>query len=119
LDRVRDAARRLGVGPSSLANDARAAVEGVAELSMIDVDVPTYSRKPVGRLAKEAIKRGLSWYLRYVGAQISALGLSVAHMGTCLLDRTERLEDQTAGLRADIARLSARLDQFERGGRDQ
>jgi hypothetical protein len=119
LDRVRDAARRLGVGPAALANDARAAVEGVAELSMIDIDIPTYSRRPVGRLAKEAIKRGISWYLRYIGVQISALGQSVAHMGTCLLDRTERLEDQAAGLRAEIARLSDRLDEFERGGRDQ
>jgi hypothetical protein len=115
LEQVRAAARRLSVGPS-VTSDARAALEAVDELAIIDVDVPTTSRKPIGRIAKEAIKRLISWYLRYLGAQISALGQSVAHLGTCLLDRTERLEDEAATLRADVERLKSRLDQLERGG---
>jgi hypothetical protein len=115
LEQVRTAARRLSLNPSST-SDARAALEAVDEFAIIDLDVPTMSRKPIGRFAKKAVKRLISWYLRYLGAQISALGQSVAHLGTCLLDRTERLEEQAAGLRADVERLKTRIDQMERGG---
>jgi hypothetical protein len=118
LRQVREAARRLGLAPSRT-SDARAAVEAVEELSVIDIDIPTTSRKPIGRFAKAAVKRGISWYLRYLGAQITALGQSVAHLGTCLLDRTERLEHEAAALRADVDGLTARIDDLERGDRVQ
>jgi hypothetical protein len=114
LESVRAAARRLGVRDPDT-SDAKAAVEAVEELSVIDVDVPTASRRPAGRLVKVAVSRLVGWYLRYLGGQVTALGQAVTHMGWTLLDRTERLERQSAELQAEVARLAARIGDLESG----
>jgi hypothetical protein len=116
LERVRDLAGRLA--PRYLdGSDARAALATVEDMAVIDLDVPTASRRPLAPLVKKAIKRLISWYLSYVGRQLSGFGQAVAHLGGILVDRTEQLEGITASLQREVARLADRIAQLEQGPR--
>jgi hypothetical protein len=116
LDRVRDAANRLA--PRHLdGSDAYAAVVTVEDLALIDLDVPTGSRLPLGSLLKKAIKRLVGWYLSYLGRQLSGFGQGVAHLGWILVDRTDRLEGVAASLQENVAALAERVAELEQGPR--
>jgi hypothetical protein len=112
LDRVREAAGRLGLRDVD-STDARAALLAVDDLASIDLDVPTGSRLPVVPIIKKAVKRLVGWYLFYFGRQLSAFGQAVTNLGGILIDRTERLEATTGILQADVARLSDRVADLE------
>ena len=56
--------------------------------------------------------------LSYLGVQISALGQAVFHFGSTLLDRTERLEGEVAGLKSRVEDLAARVEGIEGFRRD-
>jgi hypothetical protein len=112
LDRVREAAGRLGLRDLD-STDARAALLAVEDLALIDLDVPTASRLPLVPIVKKAVKRLVGWYLSYFGRQLSAFGQAVTHLGGILIDRTERVEATTGVLQADVARLSDRVTDLE------
>ena len=112
LDRVREAAGRLGLHDLDT-TDARAALLAVEDLAVIDLDVPTASRLPLVPIVKKAVKRLVGWYLFYFGRQISAFGQAVTHLGGILIDRTDRLEATTGALQADVTRLSDRVTVLE------
>lgn len=112
LDRVREAASRLGLRDVD-STDARAALLAVDDLAAIDLDVPTGSRLPLVPIVKKAVKRLIGWYLFYFGRQLAAFGQAVTHLGGILIDRTERLEATTGTLQADVARLSDRVTDLE------
>jgi hypothetical protein len=115
LDRVRQVADRLALRDAD-ANDARAALVAVDDLAVIDIDAPTVSRLPLVPVVKKAVKRLIAWYLFYFGRQLAAFGQAVSHLGGILVDRTERLEEVTASLQADVARLADRVTQLEERG---
>jgi hypothetical protein len=113
LDRVRQIVDRLSVRDVD-ATDARAALVAVDDLAEIDLDAPTGSRLPVVPLVKKAIKRLVAWYLFYFGRQLLAFGQAVTHLGSILVDRTERVEGVAAKLEVEVAQLTARVEQLER-----
>lgn len=116
LERARAAAGRLAVADGG-SSDLRGAIQGVEDTAAIDVDVPTASRQPLVRIFKTAVRRAISWYLRYVGVQITAFGQAVSHLGGLLADRTEAVEIKTAELEARVSELAERVQRLERGRR--
>ena len=118
VNRVRQAAGRLEPR-DALGTDARATLVTVDELSVLDLDAPTTSQTRTAQLIKTAVKRLVSWYLAYIGQQLSGFGRVIGHLAAILLDRTERLEHGVADLEARVARLSERVDRLEQGGTGQ
>jgi hypothetical protein len=118
VDRVRAAAQwfRQQVDDETDPGPALAAVEG---LSDIDVDVPTESGVPGGRLAKDSVRRAIRWYLLHLSRQMTAFAHAVSHLEGIIVRRTDRLEQDLASLRRRIEQLEERLDRVERGGPGQ
>jgi hypothetical protein len=116
LARIRRATSRLGYSEVA-EDDLRGALLVVEDHARIDLDVPTASRRRVGTMAKRGIKRLLGWYLRYVGDQVTLLGHALVRLGSAVIEHTERLEETTGSLAAEVAALSARVDELEKGPR--
>jgi glycosyltransferase involved in cell wall biosynthesis len=93
--------------------DVRAALARLAEVADIDVDVPTQSRRPPGRVLKQSVKTLTAWYFRYLGQQTAALGDAIARLGTDLADRADDLADQQAALTARVTMLEDRVKSLE------
>ncbi len=115
VDRVRAAARWFGrqVDDETNAGLALAAVEG---LSNIDVDVPTDSEVPGGRLAKDTVRRAIRWYLLHLSRQMTAFAHAVAHLEGIIVERSDQMEQNMVSLRQRIERLEEYIDRVERGG---
>jgi hypothetical protein len=116
LDLVRSSARRRALADPE-GTDLAAALVAVDELSLIDLDVPTASRIPLARYVKQAVKSLIAWYLGYFGRQITALGQSVAHLGTILVGRADRLENRVEAAESTLAELAGRVERLEEAGR--
>ena len=112
LARVRAEAARLGVrgqGPDLV----RDAVRDVGDLVQIDVDPPTYASQPGGQAVKNAIKRSVQWYIRYVATQIGALGEALVTFGTAVADRLDELEGSDRQLQTRVHELTERVEALE------
>jgi hypothetical protein len=112
LAKIRQAMQRLSPSDNS-DDDARNALLAVADTARINVDVPIVSQRRYTVFVKHAVKRLTRWYFRYVGEQISALGQSLVQLGTAILYRTERLDEQASVLRADVMDLTSRIERLE------
>lgn len=112
VDKVRAATTRLSRRSTEAAGVADA-LAALADLSVIDVDVPTASRRRSGRVIKVAVKRSTGWYLRYVGGQVSGFASAVIRLGAALDDRSAALAGRTEHLEASMARLEGRLGSLE------
>ncbi len=129
-DEIADAARRHGgqhegyvakirratarLGSSDVAsNDLWGALLVVENHARIDVDVPTASTRKAVAVTKLGVKRLVGWYVRYVGDQVTLFGQAIVRLGSGLVEQTERLEETTGTLAADMAALSARVDRLE------
>ena len=112
LDRIRRATRRLAPIDAAHA-DLRAALALLDAQATIDVDVPTGSRVRAGSPVKQVVKRATSWYLRYLGNQVTLLGRATVQLGTALVERTEALEESSAGVRRELDGLAARVADLE------
>lgn len=115
LERIRRATAALAVRQGA-DGDARAALADVEDAATVDIDAPTASARPAGRVAKDMTKRLVGWYVGYVGRQVSVLGHATARLGALLLERTEALEAATDRLGAEVERLAARVERLERDG---
>ena len=112
LARVRAEAAQLGVrgqGPDLV----RDAVRDVEDLVQIDVDPPTYASQPGGQTVKNAIKRSVQWYIRYVATQISALGEALVTFGTAVAERLDELEGSNRRLHTKVDELTERIEALE------
>jgi hypothetical protein len=116
LARVRRAAARLGVRPTSSATsgDLDILLEDLADQTQIDAEVPTASRQREVRLLKVAVKRLTGWYLRYLAQQVTALGESVSRLGRELAARSDALEVQAQATDATVTALTAELEGLRR-----
>jgi hypothetical protein len=112
LERVRTATTRLAARPGAQ-GDPRVALEGLAEVTTIDVDVPTMSQRRSVHVLKVAIRRLLGWYLRYVGGQVTVMGQAVNRLGVTLVERTEQLGDDTVVLQRELRSLGQRVSRLE------
>jgi len=97
--------------------DVRAVLRDLEETAAFDVDVPVLSRRRAGRYVKSSIKAAVAWYFRYVGQQLIAFGETVAAWGEIVTDRLVDLEQSTAELQSEVARLKSRLSALEAGDR--
>ena len=102
--------RRTTSGPSG---DLLRAVGQVEVHVGIDLDVPVDSRIPAVRYVKLVIKKLMTWYLRFIGYQISALGHSVASLGQAVAERVETIETDTVEARKELAQLKRRVAALE------
>lgn len=112
VEEVRRAAGRLAVresGPQA----ARDALADVEDLTDIDVEVPTDSPDVAARYLKRLVKRLLRWYIRYVAAQVTALGQALTRLGSEIVDRLDGLESSTKELDARLEDLTARVERIE------
>jgi hypothetical protein len=95
--------------------DAGAALLAVENLSNFDVDVPTDSEVPGGRLAKDAVRRATRWYLLHLNRQMTAFAHAVVHLEAITLEQAIRLERDSLNLQERVDRLEERLERLERG----
>jgi hypothetical protein len=58
----------------------------------VDIAVPTESNKAVGSYIKRFIRKGLSWYMNFIVAQIVKFAWSVSRMFHVVVDHIEDLE---------------------------
>lgn len=105
LARIRAAAARLAAGEYR-PDDLRHGALLLERQATIDLHVPTASRVPGVSLVKQALKKLMIWYLRYLGHQITAFGQATARFGVTVANRVE-------GVEADLADLQARVDRLE------
>lgn len=112
LERVRRATRRLS-SPDLPVGDVRAAIGATADAAAFNVDAPTASARPEGRLAKQAVKRAVRWYMRYLSEQLADFGRAVLRTAEALADRVELLEGLAHQQEAHLAALERRLAEVE------
>jgi len=114
LDQVRTSAEKLGVrgaGPDLVRDTLR----DVEELIHVDVDVPTYASQRAGKAVKTVVKRSIEWYIRYIAAQINALGQAMVGFGSAVADRLDELESSKRSLEEKVSELSRKVESLEAG----
>jgi cell division protein FtsB len=119
VERVRAATGWLGVADPA-PDDVRHAALLLHRQAHVDLEPPMAARDPLRRAVKQLVRRLVGWYVRFLGAQLGALGQAAARLGLAVAERTERLQatqaaDRTElqaeleGLRARVAKLEAAL----------
>lgn len=112
LAEIRARLARLAT-PELACADARGALASIERHAGIDPDPPMVSRRLRARVSRTAFRRLTGWDLRYLGAQVTALGHAIVRFGTTMVDHTENLEATTLRLNGEVAALSARLERLE------
>jgi hypothetical protein len=109
VERVRGATAWLGVDAPA-PGDVRHAALLLHRQASVDLEPPIVARDPLRRVVKHLVRRLVGWYVRFVGAQVNALGHATARLGLAVAERTECLQ---AGQAADRAELQAALESLE------
>lgn len=109
IHRIRAAAARLAATEVDPA-DIRHAALLLERQASIDLQVPTASRVPGVHLVKRVLKALMIWYLRFLAAQISALGHAVARLGIVVANRVDVLESRIAELEERVRELEEARD---------
>jgi hypothetical protein len=116
LARVRSAAARLAV-TEGVQDDVRSAALLLEQQAVIDVEAPVASRTLPQRLVKQAVRKFIGWYVRFLGHQVGILGQATARLGLVVAERLDRMEAEQSAERAvmaaEIAALSARVAELE------
>lgn len=116
LARVRTAAARLAVTEGG-GDDVRSAALLLEQQAVIDVEAPVASRSLPQRLVKQAVRKFVGWYVRFLGHQVGVLGQAAARLGLAVAERLDRLEAEQgaerAAMAARVAALEARVAELE------
>ena len=116
LARVRTAATRLSVTEGDR-DDVRSAALLLEQHAVIDVEAPVASRALPQRLVKQAVRKLVGWYVRFLGHQVGVLGQATARLGLAVAERLDRMEAEQsaerAAMAAEIAALQARVTELE------
>jgi hypothetical protein len=115
LARVRAASQRLAHRDHSVVT-LLTALADIEDTFTFDLEVPTLSRRRVGRLLKVAVTKLVAFYLRYLTVQMAAFSAAVHRFAGVLVERTDQLEERTAALTADLQRLGERVEHLEGRG---
>lgn len=105
--RIRASASRMAASEFR-PDDIRHAALLLERQATLDLHVPTASRVPGVVLVKRALKQLMIWYLRFLGAQISAFGQATARFGVTVANRVDSLDREVAELTERVERLEAR-----------
>ena len=107
LARIRTAAARFAV-TQGVQDDVRSAALLLEQQAVIEVDVPVASRTLPQRLVKQAVRKLVGWYVRYLGHQVGILGQATARFAAVVAERLDRVEAaQTSATEAQAARIAA------------
>ncbi len=113
---VRTAVARLAVTEGGR-DDVRSAALLLEQEAVIDVEVPVASRTLPQRLVKQAVRKLVGWYVRFLGHQVGVLGQATARLGLAVAERLDRIEAEQGAERAvmaaEIAALQARVAELE------
>ena len=120
VERVRAATGWLGVADPA-PDDVRHAALLLHRQAAVGLEPPMAARDPLRRAVKQLVRRLVGWYVRFLAAQVGALGQASARLGLAVATRTERLQAAQAAdraalqgelevLRERVARLEAMLD---------
>ena len=116
LARVRTAAARLAVTEGGR-DDVRSAALLLEQQAVIDVEVPVASRTLPQRLVKQAVRKLVGWYVRFLGHQVGILGQATGRFALVVAERLDRMEAapsaEQAAATARIAALEARVAELE------
>ena len=107
IARIRSVAAKLGA-TKVMPGDIRHAALLLERQATIDLEVPTASRVPGVHLVKQALKKLMIWYLRFLAAQVSAFGQATARFGVTVASRIDELEAEVSELRDRVARLETK-----------
>ncbi len=107
VERIRAAASRLAASEAD-PGDIRTAALLLERQASIDLQVPTASRVPGVHLVKRVLKALMIWYLRFLAAQVSALGSAAARLGAVVATRVDQVEGRLAELEDRVAALEER-----------
>jgi hypothetical protein len=117
VERVRAATGWLGVADPA-PDDVRHAALLLHRQAAVGLEPPMAARDPLRRAVKQLVRRLVGWYVRFLAAQVGALGQASARLGLAVATRTERLQANQAADRAElealrerVARLEARLEE--------
>ena len=89
-------------------DDLDALLEQADRGAFVDVDVPTGSRLPAVSIVKKALRKLMSWYLRYVTQQVSVFASSTVSAMRLLGRRVVALEAATPGADPVVREASRR-----------
>jgi hypothetical protein len=118
IARIRAIAAKLGATQVE-PGDIRHAALLLERQATIDLEVPTASRVPGVHLVKQAVKKLMMWYLRFLAAQMTAFGHATAKFGVTVASRMDEHASRIDQLEAEIAQLQARLDRLEAADRPE
>lgn len=104
IAKIRSLASRLGAAKVD-PGDIRHAALLLERHAVIDLQVPTASGVPGVHLVKRVVKQLMIWYLRFLAAQVTALGHATARFGVTVASRVDSMEAEIEELRARVARL--------------
>lgn len=114
LARVRASAAKLGIREVD-PDLVRETLSVVEDSIHVDADVPTYASQRARTAVKTFVKRSIEWYIRYVAAQISALGQAMVGFGNAVADRLDELESSRRSLEDKVQELSRKVESLEAG----
>ncbi len=112
LAAVRAAAARLGRRDDD--GGAGVALDRLGDSASFDLEVPTRSRIVAGTVVKQAVKRSVGWYLRYLAEQMGAFAGATEDLCRILVERADAVEGREEQLRGRLAELEARIARLER-----
>lgn len=107
IDRIRSVATRLGAAEVD-PGDLRHAAVLLERQATVDLEVPTASQVPGVAFVKRGVKALVVWYLRYLGAQITAFGQAVARFGVMVASRVDDLDARVDDLDERVRRLEGK-----------
>ena len=117
VEKVRAATAVLAVGGTAPDNLRQAALL-LHRQAEAPLEPALGGRRRVDRLVKQVVARLVGWYVRFLAAQVAALGQATARLGLAVAERTEHLQAEEAAHRAEVERrledLSARVARMER-----
>src|SRR5207245_10406684 len=79
----------------------------------VGLEPPMAARDPLRRAVKQLVRRLVGWYIRFLAAQVGALGQASARLGLAVATRTERLQAAQATQQAEIDELRERVARLE------
>jgi hypothetical protein len=114
--RVKAATGRLAVTEGGR-DDVRSAALLLEQQATIDVEAPVASRTLPQRLVKQAVRKLVGWYVRFLGHQVGILGQATGRFALAVAERLDRLEAAQSAEReamaAQIVALEARVTELE------
>ena len=112
LEKIRQATRRLSYREVA-AEDPRAALQALRDVTHFDLEVPTASNRREVELLKTGVKRVLAWYMRYLAVELNNFAAATTRLAEMVVERGEKLEAGAGELEARLGALEERVRRLE------